>query len=76
MDDYESMDSFFQGFMVDQRQRIGGDAELAVANGASKKELFTGTQAGTNGLRVGTNSAGDHDAMTAGDNAARGVGAM
>jgi len=76
MDDYESMNSFFQGFMVDQRQRVGQDAKPPVVNGTSEKELFARTQAGTNGLRVAVDGAGDREAMTAGDDAAQGVGAM
>lgn len=69
MDDYESMDSFFRGFMIDQRTK--GGAKTAVANG-SKKSLYAGTTAGTNDLRAAAKEGG----MTAGDGAVQGVGGM
>ena len=71
-DDYDSMDSFFKGFMVDQRGR--GHGEEAVANavkgGASKKDRYSGTQSGTNGLRSSPS------AVQAGDDAIQGVGGV
>ncbi|KAK5955407.1 hypothetical protein OHC33_003045 [Knufia fluminis] len=69
MDDYKSMDSFFRGFMVDQRTK--GGAKTAIAEG-SKKGLFAGTTAGTNGLRGAANGV----EMTAGDGATQGAGGM
>lgn len=69
MDDYKSMDSFFKGFMVDQRTK--GGAKTAIAEG-SKKGLFAGTTAGTNGLRGAANGV----EMTAGDGATQGAGGM
>lgn len=74
MDDYNSMNSFFQGFMVDQRAR--GNAKPAVANGVSKKGLFAGTLAGTNGLRIDVHGDGGGETVSAGNDAAQGVGAM
>lgn len=78
MDDYESMESFFKGFMVDQRTRDGAKDAVAnnVANGQekeveeSRKALYSGTLAGTNGLR------NDAPAIDAGDEAVKGTTAM
>lgn len=75
MDDYDSMNQFFSGFMVDQRTRSG--AKALVANGnppkqASRKEQYSGTLAGTNGLRTNATS----ETKTAGDEAVAGVGGV
>lgn len=75
MDDYESMNQFFNGFMVDQRTRSG--EKTAVANGSppkqtSVKEQYSGTLAGTNGLRTSM----DGETKVAGDEAVAGVGGV
>lgn len=70
MDDYESMDSFFRGFMVDQRTR--GGAKPAIADSAGKKDLYAGTLPGTNGLRAAVNGQG----MAAGNDAVQGAGGV
>ncbi|KAK5089028.1 hypothetical protein LTR05_003252 [Lithohypha guttulata] len=72
MDDYESMDRFFKGFMIDQRTRQG--AKEVVANSkkpGNSKDMYAGTLAGTNGLRTTIN--GD---TKAGDAAVEGTAGM
>ena len=73
MDDFDSMDRFFKGFMIDQRTRKG--AKEVVRNGEkpSKKTRYAGTAAGTNGLRSKTN--GDVD-IVASDEAVKGTAGM
>ena len=50
MDDYESMDNFFRGFMREQKPGNTG----GITNGVgSKKQLYANTRPLTNGLRAG-----------------------
>lgn len=51
MDDYTSIDAFFRGFMLNQRKdTMRTSAAAAVVS--SLKETYSGTRAGTNGLRT------------------------
>lgn len=71
MDDYDSMERFFRGFMVDQTQKQGATQAIAVeGQKTSKKSLYEGTLAGTNGLRSETNG------IKAGDEAVKGTAGM
>jgi len=77
MDDYASMESFFRGFMVDQRGREGAKATAAVgasSDNSSKRELFAGTRPGTNGLRGAVSEV--RGAANAGDDAVQGAGGV
>lgn len=77
MDDYESMASFFEGFMVDQRSKgaSGSNGEQkAQQNGVSRKAQYSGTLPGTNGLRASKET--EQRAMKAGDDAVQGVGGV
>jgi len=74
MDDYASMESFFKGFMVDQRDRGGAKPSVANVANSSKRELFAGTRAGTNGLRGAANEV--RDAVKSGDDAVQGAGGV
>lgn len=77
MDDYESMDSFFRGFMVDQRGEANEDTNSAKDRNSasvSKKELFSGTKPGTNGLRNPVNGGGH--GVDAGNDAVQGTGGV
>lgn len=60
-DDYDSMDSFFKGFMVDQRAKKGAREEMV--NGESKKSLYSSTLKGTNGLRSSLHEVAGGDAV-------------
>lgn len=63
-DDFDSMNTFFRGFMVDQSKEGGAIKQI---NGESKKSLYAGTKAGTNGLMLD---------IQPGDDAVQGVGGM
>ena len=69
------MNKFFAGFMIDQRIKSAG--RTAISNGSSakmdsKKAEYSGTLAGTNGLRTNTSVEVKH----AGDEAVAGVGGV
>lgn len=66
-DDFDSMDDFFRGFMVDQRQN---GSQKAVPNVESKKAEYSTVQAGTNGIFSSTGP------IRAGDEAVAGIGGV
>lgn len=70
MDDFDSMNKFFRGFMIDQRGKQGSKPKIANGTPPSKKSDYTGTVAGTNGLRASSNGGID---IKAGDEAVKGT---
>lgn len=63
-DDFESMNRFFGGFMVDQSKKGGA---IKMANGESKKDIYAGIEPGKNGIL---------NQLNPGDDAVKGVGGM